>query len=174
MELAFWIPILCRIPDSLSCIPGSKTQDSRFHKHKFSRIPESGFPHGSYLKTTPLQKYLLLNLSFVCFLQDVSLACFTCSRFLNFYKSNLDPCKKVKIWIPGSWNFSFGIWNPGNLCLLDPKFWTLESAVRVKESAIPLTIGIPSPSSTDKESRIQYLESGIGAVWSLECSFELP
>ena len=32
VELGFWIPILCRIPDSLSCIPYSKAQDSGFHK----------------------------------------------------------------------------------------------------------------------------------------------
>ena len=30
-----WIPILSRIPDSLSCIPDSKAQDSGFHKQKF-------------------------------------------------------------------------------------------------------------------------------------------
>ena len=35
VELGFWIPIFSRIPDSLSCIPDSKTQDSRFHKEKF-------------------------------------------------------------------------------------------------------------------------------------------
>ena len=32
------------IPNSLSCIPDSKAQDSGFHKQKFSRIPECGFP----------------------------------------------------------------------------------------------------------------------------------
>ena len=31
VELAFWIPIVNGIPDSLSCIPDSKAQDSRFH-----------------------------------------------------------------------------------------------------------------------------------------------
>ena len=37
-----WIPDpkICGIPDSLSCIPDSKTQDSRFHKQIF---PDSGF-----------------------------------------------------------------------------------------------------------------------------------
>ena len=30
-----WIPILSMIPDSLSCIPDSKVQDSGFHKEKF-------------------------------------------------------------------------------------------------------------------------------------------
>ena len=32
VELEFWIPILCGIPDSLSCIPDSKAQDSGFHE----------------------------------------------------------------------------------------------------------------------------------------------
>ena len=39
MELGFWIPTLCRIPDSLSCIPNSKAQDSGNHKQIF---PDSG------------------------------------------------------------------------------------------------------------------------------------
>ena len=32
VELGFWIPIVSGIPDSLSCIPDSKTWDSRFHE----------------------------------------------------------------------------------------------------------------------------------------------
>ena len=56
VELGFWIPILSGIPDSLSCIPNSKANDSRFNKHNFpgfripqakmsnSWIPKSGFP----------------------------------------------------------------------------------------------------------------------------------
>ena len=36
VELGFRIPIVSGIPDSLSCIPDSKTQDSKFYKHKFS------------------------------------------------------------------------------------------------------------------------------------------
>ena len=53
VELAFWIPFLSGIPDSLSCILGSKAQDSGFNKQNFpgirilqakiSHIPESGF-----------------------------------------------------------------------------------------------------------------------------------
>ena len=46
LELGFWIPIVSGIPDSLSCIPDYKTQDSGFHKQNFaystkkmSRIP---------------------------------------------------------------------------------------------------------------------------------------
>ena len=35
VELEFWIPIVSGIPDSLSCIPDSKAQGSRFHQQKF-------------------------------------------------------------------------------------------------------------------------------------------
>ena len=35
VELGFLIPFVTGIPDSLSCIPDSKDQDSRFHKRKF-------------------------------------------------------------------------------------------------------------------------------------------
>ena len=53
VELGFRIRIVSGIPDSYTCIPDSKAQDSGFHKQKFprfwipnakiSRIPESGF-----------------------------------------------------------------------------------------------------------------------------------
>ena len=35
VELGLWIPIVSGIPDSLICIPDSKTQDFGFHKQKF-------------------------------------------------------------------------------------------------------------------------------------------
>ena len=35
VKFGFWIPIFSRVPDSLSCIPNSKAQDSGFHKKKF-------------------------------------------------------------------------------------------------------------------------------------------
>ena len=38
VELEFWVPIVSGIPDSLSCIPDSKVQDSRFHQQK---LPDS-------------------------------------------------------------------------------------------------------------------------------------
>ena len=38
-NIGFRIPIVSGIPDSLCCIPDSKTQDSGFHKQKF---PDSG------------------------------------------------------------------------------------------------------------------------------------
>ena len=53
VELGFRIRIVSGIPDSYTCIPDSKAQDSGFHKQKFprfripnaniSRIPGSGF-----------------------------------------------------------------------------------------------------------------------------------
>ena len=43
----------------------------------------------------------------------------------------------------------------------------MESGIQLKESGIPLTIGVRNPSATDKESTgIQYLESGIHGVES--------
>lgn len=38
-----------------------------------------------------------------------------------------------------------------NFCSWNPESWA-------RESAIPLTIGIPNPSSTEEESGIQFLE----------------
>ena len=45
--------------------------------------------------------------------------------------------------------------------LWNQEFWGLESGVQLKESGIPLTIGIRNPSSTHRKSGIHYLESGI-------------
>ena len=36
-----------------------------------------------------------------------------------------------------------------NLCLWNLESWTLESGIQLKESGIPLRIGIRNPSSTD-------------------------
>ena len=38
VELGFRIPIVGGIPDSYSCIPDSKAQDSGFHKQTFPRF----------------------------------------------------------------------------------------------------------------------------------------
>ena len=59
----------------------------------------------------------------------------------------------------------------------------LESGIQLKETGIPPTIGIRNPTSNDKESEIQYLESGIleaktvleflfkrGAIFETPCS----
>ena len=40
--------------------------------------------------------------------------------------------------------------NLGNLCSWNPESWVLETGIQLKESGIPLTIGIQNPSSTDK------------------------
>ena len=50
VELGSWIPILSGIPDSFSCIPDSKSQDSRFHRNNFSNsrilVPLHGENYG--------------------------------------------------------------------------------------------------------------------------------
>ena len=43
VKFGFWIPIFSRIPDSLSCIPNSKAQDSRFHKKIFPGVSNPDF-----------------------------------------------------------------------------------------------------------------------------------
>ena len=42
--------------------------------------------------------------------------------------------------------------------------FAVESGVQLEESGIPLTIRIRNPSSSNKGSGIQYLESGIDGV----------
>ena len=44
-----------------------------------------------------------------------------------------------------------GIRNLGKICMWNPESWALESGVQLKESGIPLAIGIENPSSTDKD-----------------------
>ena len=44
VELGFWILIVSRIPDSLSCIPDSKTQGFGFHKQRLSTDFEIQIP----------------------------------------------------------------------------------------------------------------------------------
>ena len=58
VELGFWIPILSRIPDSLSCIPESKVQDSGFHKQNF---PGFWIPKESYYSQTPLKRTMRMR-----------------------------------------------------------------------------------------------------------------
>ena len=45
-------------------------------------------------------------------------------------------------------NVVYGIRNPRKFCLWNLKSWALESQVQLKESGIPLNIGIQNPSST--------------------------
>ena len=59
-------------------------------------------------------------------------------------------------------------WKPksGKFVLVELKSWALDSEIQLMIPGIPQTIGIRNPSSSDKESRIQYLESGIQDVES--------
>ena len=79
----------------------------------------------------------------------------------NFYFQNPESRKflLVESWIQEI--FASRILNPGKFCLCNPELWTLKSRQRLKDSKVPVTIGIRDPSFTDKESGIQYLESGI-------------
>ena len=58
-------------------------------------------------------------------------------------------------------------WNPksGKFLLVELKYWALDSEIQLEIPGIPQTIGIWNPSSGDKESGIQYLESGIRNLW---------
>ena len=130
----YWIPVFVsgtwilnssRYYDSgfLGLYSGFQDQDSGFHKQKFPGLCNSDS------LTILIWKPLHYNVSFVClFVCLFSPRCLLSSRFLNFYKSNLAPCKVYDFRDPGIF-FSFGFRNPKNSCLLDPKFWALESAV---------------------------------------------
>ena len=45
-----------------------------------------------------------------------------------------------------------GFRNPENDCLWNPESWALESRTELKDSGMPLMIGIRNPCSTDQES----------------------
>ena len=47
--------------------------------------------------------------------------------------------------------FAYGIRNLRNFSLWNGESCSLESGIQLKESGIPLTIGIQNPSSTDKD-----------------------
>ena len=49
--------------------------------------------------------------------------------------------------------------NPGTFCFWNRESRALEFVIQLKESGIPLTIGIHDLSSTDKKSGYQYLQS---------------
>ena len=57
VDLGFWILIVSWVPNSLSCIPDSKTQNSGFHKKNFPdsgmRIPLYGAKNGLWLALAP-------------------------------------------------------------------------------------------------------------------------
>ena len=67
-----------------------------------------------------------------------------------------------RFWNPKTLYF----WNPESetFCLWSRECRALESVIQLKESGIPLTIGIHEISSTDKKSGYQYLKSGIHGV----------
>ena len=75
-----------------------------------------------------------------------------------------------------------GFWNKGNFCLWNPESWkvclrnpescALEPWIQLKETWIPLKIGIQKPSFSDKDFRIQYLESRIQDCLAIIPSFE--
>ena len=79
---------------------------------------------------------------------------------LRLFSRKVAQCKGI--WIPRS-HRNFFLWNSESWknLLWNPESWALESGIQLKESGIPLTIGIRNPSFTDKESGFQYLESGI-------------
>ena len=61
--------------------------------------------------------------------------------------NDFNPCKGMRIR------------NPENFCLWNPEYWALEYGIQLMQ-------GIRNPSSTDKNSGIQYLESRIHGVES--------
>ena len=44
VKFGFRIPIVSEIPDSLSCLPDSKAQDSGYHKQKFPAVSRIRIP----------------------------------------------------------------------------------------------------------------------------------
>ena len=48
--------------------------------------------------------------------------------------------------------------------LWNQESWHLESGIQLKESGIPLEIGIRKPTFTDKETKIHYREPGIHSM----------
>ena len=59
-----------------------------------------------------------------------------------------------------------GIWNPRKFCFWNPESSVLESGIQIKESGIPITIGIQNSTVLQKNTGIQYLESAIHSVES--------
>ena len=78
------------------------------------------------------------------------------------------PCKVLVIRIRNPENFACGIRNPETFLLVEYVIVGFESRIQPRESELPLMIGIliQNPSSTDIESGIQYLQSGIHSVKS--------
>ena len=96
VEVAFRLPIVSDIPDSLSCILDYKTPESGFHEQEFpgyripqakiSRIQESGFPYIWAMKFQTPSAILARNQSTVLFhplLPSPSPTLFSCHRPLR-------------------------------------------------------------------------------------------
>ena len=75
-----------------------------------------------------------------------------CSTFLSHYLLFKRPLT-LRILGGRFWEiFSCGMQNQRTFYSWNPEFSILELAIQLKESGIPLTIGIRNPSSTDKDS----------------------
>ena len=48
-------------------------------------------------------------------------------------------------------NFCLRILNAGKFCWWNPESWAVESGIQLKESGIPLKIGLQKPSSSEKD-----------------------
>ena len=117
----------------------------RIPQAKISRTLQFGFPYYSYLKTTPLQCLFCL---FVCLFSP---RCLLSSRFLNFYKSNLAPCKVYDFRDPGilslldsgirkilaCWIRNSGLWNQRFKSRNPESSKRLESAIQVPRKRNP-------------------------------------
>ena len=63
--------------------------------------------------------------------------------------------------MPGNLLLESGIWENFSCGIQNPESWAMKTGIQLKESGIPLTIGVP-PTKTG----IQCLESGIRGVES--------
>ena len=128
LESGFQSLVGFRIPWAVFRIPKPRIPDSTSRNFPGSRI------------RIPLR--FLFEIRSITEISSVE-SLFTCSRltFIN----QISPHVRYKFGFRDPGIFSFGFRNPESFCFLDPKPWTLESAVHVKESVIPLTIGIRNP-----------------------------
>ena len=74
-------------------------------------------------------------------------------RYTSLHVRQWNPESSEKLFL---WNWKSRSWES----------WTWESGIQLKKFGIPLTIEIRNPSSTNKESEIYCLESGIHSVES--------
>ena len=83
-ELGFWISIVSGIPDSLSCIPDSKAQDSGYHKQNFIGfwIPQANlnFPHFGFRVSLQRLVWSHANNPIVAVAFCAYNTCFVCSE----------------------------------------------------------------------------------------------